>query len=198
MGRGGSPPDLGRSGAPEDHDQRGRLVRAAPAQPTPALSRLAPPLRAYGAGHAGAALARPAVPRPARAARLPPRPPRRTAQRGARRARRAAERRGAGTGALPPRARQPPAELRSRRGARAPALPRGRGARRPHRRRGRRPPLPQSLTTNRLSSREPARRERRASLLVDIDGCTVASLASSRWPLIPSVIGIGPATSTTS
>src|SRR4029453_11477129 len=109
--------------APEDHDQRERVGRAAPAQPAPALSRLAPALRADGGGHAGAAPPRPAVPRPARAARPPPRPPRRATQRGARRARRAAERRGAGAGALPAPARQPPAELRRRRGPRAPALP---------------------------------------------------------------------------
>src|SRR5881296_3585531 len=146
LGRGGLRADLRRSGAAEDHDQRERLVRAARAQSAAAVPRLARSLRAHGAGHARAALARLTIPRPPRAARLSARPSRRAAQRGARRPRRAAHGGGAGAGPLPARARQSPAELRRRRGARAPALSRGRRARGPARGRRRRPPLQEGLT----------------------------------------------------
>src|SRR5438132_2766353 len=146
LGRGRPGADRRRSGASEDHDQRQRLVRAALAQSTPALSRLTRPLPADAAGHAGAAVARPAVPRPAREARRAARPSRGASGRGAGRAGRAAYGGRAGARALPARARQPSAELCPRRSARAPALPRGRGARGPPRGRRWRPPVPQGLT----------------------------------------------------
>src|SRR5438309_392509 len=161
LGRGRPGADRRRSGASEDHDQRQRLVRAALAQSTPALSRLARPLPADVAGHAGAAVARPAVSRPARAARPAARPSRGASGRGAGRAGRAAYGGRAGPRALAARARQPSAELCPRRSARAPALPRGRGARGPPRGRRWRPPVPQGLTVTGVDPRVQAKDEGR-------------------------------------
>ena len=61
----GQCPDLGRSGAAEDHAQCQRLAGPATGQPAPALSGLARALPPAARRHADPALARPALPRAA-------------------------------------------------------------------------------------------------------------------------------------